>query len=649
MDPFRHRSNQQSNMKYITLTLCLFGAIFTFAQTTIQIYPDTLQGLVPITYKPGVFYVPKTEAAATEFYTNGIYQNSTRSYVIESVLNNTTNLDESLALMATVEDELITIANKCQKFVLIFEKMPAWLSSSVDGSPAGTPGWSVLNTKPPADWEEWENVVSAMVSQLVNDFGIDNIWIEVWNEPDLGSWTGSMAEYFELYKRTYDAVKSVNEEIPVGGPAVNFWANNIYWHPPVGHIPDAVADSSLISELLDYGLENERLPDFISWHNFNLTHQEFGLGTDYVRRKCEAISIDTPPLIISEWNAPSATRDVPVHKSFIVKGQLEITRANVDNQIIAAWQDFEEEPGEFHADYGMLTWGGIHKPAYYSTLLFNEMQGALCKTESDDPYVMSATAFEDTVYLLMANYCPPPFVEAFNHTLYEGGYNINQLDSAGFIDIEAGDISYLDEIYSGETVITDDSPMHEAINASIPVYDFYAMYESTPRTFDLNLEGYSDDYSGLLYLVDDTVNNNQFRFDSLMAAGMTRAEAVDYVVEHQRLVGIGINFSGGSETITLDPNAVLLIKLGVDGVGGTMENEETKTFYVYPNPASETLSIRGLKDDTDLIIYDLRGKIVGYFESNSGNTILDISNLERGVYIIGDVQGKHRTQKFVKE
>ena len=636
-------------MKHVTFLICVFGAVLTFSQTNIQIYPDTLQGLVPLTYKPGVFYVPKTEAAANDFYTNGIYQNSTRSYVIESVLNNTSNLDESLALMATVEDELVTISNKCEKFLLIFEKMPAWLSSSDNGAPASTPGWSILNTKPPADWEEWETVVSAMVSQLVNDFGIDNIWIEVWNEPDLGSWTGTMGEYFELYKRTYNAVKSVDESIPVGGPAVNFWANNIYWHPTAGHIPDVVADSSLIAELLDYGLENDCIPDFITWHNFNLTYQEFGLGTDYVKRKCEAISIPVPPLMISEWNAPSAIRDIPLHKAFIVQGQLEITKANLSNQMIAAWQDFEEEPGEFHADYGMLTWGGIHKPAYYSTLLFNEMEGAICKTFSDDPNVISATAFEDTVYILLANYCPPPFIEAFNHTLYEGGYNINQLDSAGFINIEAADITYLEDIYSGEIVIGDDSPMHEVINASIPIYSFYEFYETNPRTFALNLEGYGGDYSGVIYLVDDTMNNNQYQFDSLMMEGMSREEAVDHVVENQGLAGAPVNFLGGSETFSLDPNAILLIKLGVDGVGGTMEHETLSGFNVYPNPVSETLFVSGLYEETDLIIYNLQGKLVGSFTVNTVSPSLDISNLENGTYIIRDSNGKQETKKFIKQ
>ena len=635
-------------MKFITTVLCLVLVRLCFSQTTVDIYPDTLQGLVPITYKPGVFYVPKTEVGAADFNTNGIYQNATRSYVIESVLNNSTNLDECLALMATVEEELVAISNKCEKLILIFEKMPAWLSSSDDSSPAGTPGWAVLHTKPPADWEAWGTVVSALVSQLVVDFEIDNIWIEVWNEPDLGSWTGSKAEYFELYKRTYDAVKSVDSDIPVGGPAVNFWANNIYWHPVTGYISDAIADSSLISELLDFGIENDRSPDFISWHNFNLSHQEFGLGTAYIRRKCESISMPIPPLIISEWNAPSVTREIPVHKSFIVKGQMEIAKANLDNQMIAAWQDFEEEPSEFHADYGMLTWGGIHKPAYYATLMFNEMQGALCKTEAEDPYVMSVSAYDDTLYILLANYCPPPLVEALNHTLYEGGYNLSQLDSAGFIDIAMGDITYLEGIYEGETIITDDSPMHEAINASIPIYDFYKFYETNPHTFMLNLEGFEANYLGSEFMVNDTVNNNQFRFDSLQIAGFSREDAVDQILVNQNLDGVPVSFLGGLKTITLDPNTIIFFKIGVAGVGEIAEKSALADFQLYPNPILEALTISGLTDAAEFVVFDLQGKRVKSIKANLANEPINMAELHQGVYLIGRADGTGVFKKFVK-
>jgi hypothetical protein len=623
-------------MKVVTTLLLLTCSFWSLAQTAITIYPDTLESLVPLTYKPGVFYVPKTEEALNDFYENDIHQNSIRTHVVESVLNNTENLEDCLALLETVEADLVTLSDRCQKLVFIYEKMPAWLSSSDDSSPAATPGWAVLHTRRPADWTEWKSVVTAITDKLVNDFGIDNAWIEVWNEPDLGSWTSSQADFMELYKTTYDGVKAVDNEIPVGGPAVNFWSNNIFWHAPVGKISDAVADSSLISELLDYGLANDRLLDFVSWHNFNLSYQEFQLATGYMQRKCDALGVPLMPLLISEWNAPSMVRETPLHKAFMVKGLIEIGQSGADNQMIAAWQDFEEEPGEFHADYGMLTWGAIHKPAYYASLMMDEMEGALCKTGASEPYVMSVSAFEDSLYLVMTNYCPPPLVEALNHTLYEGGYTLQQLDSAGFIDILAEDVSYLEDIYQGEIIIGDDSPMHTAINASISVYAFYEARLTIPHTFEITLEGYSDDYFGQLYLVDDEVNNNHFRFDSLMSAGMSRAEAVNYLQENQGLRGQEMNFNSGSYSITLEPNAIALIKVGVNGVGGQQPLSGNHFFQLYPNPANNYVMIETDEVNAPIFIYDMQGHLVKELTINSNSFAIDLNDFQKGIYLIGN-------------
>jgi len=64
---------------------------------------------------------------------------------------------------------------------------------------------------------------------------------------------------------------------------------------------------------------------------------------------------------------------------------LEISTTGVSQQVVAAWQDFEEEPEEFHNDYGLLTYGAIHKPFYYSLLMVNELQGSTCSLDVN-PY-----------------------------------------------------------------------------------------------------------------------------------------------------------------------------------------------------------------------------------------------------------------------
>src|SRR5690606_36373013 len=46
---------------------------------------------------------------------------------------------------------------------------------------------------------------------------------EVWNEPNLVThfWTGTRTQYFELYETTVRAIKAVDPELRVGGPATS--------------------------------------------------------------------------------------------------------------------------------------------------------------------------------------------------------------------------------------------------------------------------------------------------------------------------------------------------------------------------------------------------------------------------------------------
>ena len=59
----------------------------------------------------------------------------------------------------------------------------------------------------------------------------------------------------------------------------------------------------------------------------------------------------------------------------------------------------------------------------------------------------------------------------------------------------------------------------------------------------------------------------------------------------------------------------------------------------YPNPASDFISISGIERDSDLTIYDLMGKVVLKTSVESGDNMIDVSNISNGTYIIA-VDGK---------
>jgi len=81
------------------------------------------------------------------------------------------------------------------------------------------------HTTPPKSYEGWCNLVTATIAHLMERYGREEVltWpIEVWNEPNLpGFWKDAdMEEYFKLFAETFKAIKSFDEELRVGGPAI---------------------------------------------------------------------------------------------------------------------------------------------------------------------------------------------------------------------------------------------------------------------------------------------------------------------------------------------------------------------------------------------------------------------------------------------
>ena len=75
---------------------------------------------------------------------------------------------------------------------------------------------------PPKDMKAWHRLVRDTVRALVDRYGVAEVqsWnFEVWNEPNIPFWSGTQAEYFELYRYAADAVKSVDASFRIGGPA----------------------------------------------------------------------------------------------------------------------------------------------------------------------------------------------------------------------------------------------------------------------------------------------------------------------------------------------------------------------------------------------------------------------------------------------
>jgi xylan 1,4-beta-xylosidase len=222
---------------------------------------------------------------------------------------------------------------------------------------ARDPGQTVFGYRgiisPPADWAQWRHLVSALVTHLVDRYGLDEVaqWaFEVWNEPNLEVfWPATKAEYLRLYDEAASAVKAVSPQLRVGGPATaaGEWIEDLAAHAAEGDVP----------------------LDFVSTHTYG------NLPLD-VRPSLRRHGLSGLPIWWTEWGVGS-THFGPVHDGvlgapFVLSG---FRQAQGRLDAVAYWvisDHFEElgrPPRLFHNGFGLLSVGNLRKPRYWAVHL----------------------------------------------------------------------------------------------------------------------------------------------------------------------------------------------------------------------------------------------------------------------------------------
>ena len=223
------------------------------------------------------------------------------------------------------------------------------------------------NVTPPRDYAQWSVLIRKLVAHWVERYGIDEVrqwFFEVWNEPNLTAFgSGKQSDYFELYRYTAEAIKTVDKDLKVGGPAT--------------------AGNAWIDDFLRFCAANTLPVDFISTHHYPTdafgkpgddTEAQLAASTRSVlreqTREVRAKAGDLP-VYYTEWCTSSNPRD-PMHDdpyaaAFIVKTILE-ARDLVQGYSYWTFSDIFEEnyfPSvPFHGGFGLQNIHGIAKPAH---------------------------------------------------------------------------------------------------------------------------------------------------------------------------------------------------------------------------------------------------------------------------------------------
>jgi xylan 1,4-beta-xylosidase len=248
--------------------------------------------------------------------------------------------------------------------------------------------WWRANVTSPKSFERWDALITALSEHWTERYGADEVkqwYFEVWNEPDYPAFfapkdsSRRRDEYFELYSHTAKAIKQVNGSYRVGGPA----SSGTDWIKP----------------FIEYAASNAVPLDFISFHAYGLGNgpggvDESGEKLFYLSKNLHApaeiaskqrVVVDGTersglPIHITEWSSSYSSRD-PVHDAYFsapyILEQFKHSEHGISSMSYWVFTDIFEELGPptipFHGGFGLLTEGGIKKPAYFAFQFLNRL------------------------------------------------------------------------------------------------------------------------------------------------------------------------------------------------------------------------------------------------------------------------------------
>jgi hypothetical protein len=605
-------------------------------------------GPVSSLYKPGVFMVPKTNEGTDGFINNGIRHNSIRMISIELAMEfGAPSITGVMQQLEALKPGILYANSRCEKLILTFLKMPPWLSSSSDTTTLGDPNWKKFNAMPPASYATWSLLVDSVVSKINDQWGLDPYY-EIWNEPDNFYWQGTPAQYFEFFNKTYFAIKKNHPTAKVGGPVLASFTSKFGSAYPPGFISNTQLDSSIIGMLIDSCIAWNAPLDFLSWHKFDSFLYSLEMEFNYLDQKLIASGHGAVPYLISEWNNSYEIRESNFAAAFMLNYVLALEQYGAAGHLVASWQDFFMDTVEFHHDYGMLSWGALHKPEWKSLLLLDKLTGTKVETERPDYLNFAAVSSiqGDTLRILLSNRSLPGYTEATSFLLYKKKYNVTDLLSAGYTS------SKLDSIYRGLIILSGSDSLSIAINSVIPVYQKADSAFRYGRNINLVVSGLTGTHTGKQYLIDSTHNNVIYQFDSLLKAGYSRASATTFLYPNSTIETTGVILQDSILLLYLQPNAVILLELYISGSSGIVDPRQVKHYFkIFPNTSSESFTVRLLSqplENEQIRVFDSMGRLVKTVNTQQAQTVINVQELSAGLYFVR-LRNQQQALKFIKQ
>lgn len=265
----------------------------------------------------------------------------------------------------------------------------------------------VFNISRPKSMDKWTFLVKEFIKNCINRYGLEEVqqwYFEFWNEPSLyrvdkienskklisdliegnSFWCGSLNQYLEFYKSTYEAIKEIDYDIRIGGPAVE--ATSLFIN-------------DWFKQYIEFTEKNNCKIDFLSLHLYPTSIIESTLNSfeeDSVNNYIRNVMFEVKNLLreykldcdihVTEWNLLWRNEvkqygDNCYKASYIVKNIID----NLDTVSSLGYWTFTDyietikgtTKAIFNNNIGLMTSNGIKKAAYNAYILLNKLGNIL--------------------------------------------------------------------------------------------------------------------------------------------------------------------------------------------------------------------------------------------------------------------------------
>jgi xylan 1,4-beta-xylosidase len=266
-------------------------------------------------------------------------------------------------------------------------------------------GW----TYPPKDYNKWSELVYQWVKHSVEKYGrkeVESWYWELWNEPNIGYWSGTVDEYCKMYDYTVAGATRALPSIRIGGPHTTgpSWSKaEEYLRKFLSH---CFADTNYVTGKIGTRLDfvafhakgGPRVVDGVVRMNMGTQLRDISKGFEVVASYPQSRNL---PVIIGEsdpegcaacgmhTNPENAYRNGTMYSSYtaasFARKYLLADHFKVNFKGAVSWSfEFEDQPWFY--GFRDLATNGVDKPVLNVFRMFGMMKGKRVESISSSAY-----------------------------------------------------------------------------------------------------------------------------------------------------------------------------------------------------------------------------------------------------------------------